>query len=200
MYFYNQETDYIRCMCYVPISVIALSRFILHLMRKLKTDIYCGLTESWMLSFMNIPCFFIIIFLFVADFIIGFREKVPQPALVGLKCYMTLIYLMYARYYFGFFNLELQFSFFPIILEAIISGWIWDYSSDQITYQNRIFLLTFSAMIFQIIMYDIIFPKQTKDIVPLIYLPFSEEGRYRIPQNTKQESSKNKKSNKKKND
>lgn len=200
LYFYTQEPDYLRCICFVPISIFALSRFILQLMGSLRTDIYCGLTESWMLSFMNFPCLFIMIYLFLADFIIGFRETVSQSVLVGLKVYMVLIYLMYARYYLGFFNLELQFSFLPIILEAVILGFTWEQYSDQ-QFQIRVLSLTLGALIFQVIVYVILFPKQKKNIVPLIDMPFNAEAQYRNgSQNTKDQSSNKKKSNRKKND
>lgn len=197
LYLYNQEPDYIRCMCYVPISAVAISRFLLQMMGKLRTDIYCGLTESWMLSFMNIPCFILVFYLFMADFIIGFRESVSQPLLVALKCYISLNYLMYIRYYFGYFNLELQFSFFPLILEAIMSGYIWNEFSDQ-SLQNKTYLITLGAFIIQVIIYVIIFPKQTKEIVPLIDMPFNLEEQTRnrsqsqTPQSEKKQSKKNK--------
>lgn len=206
LYGYCQEPDYIRCICFTPLAIMSLSRIILQLMGQLRTDIYCGLTEKWMLSAMNVPCIFFVCTMFAVDFVIAYKDSISPPVLLTLKAYVTLNYIMYARFYFGFFNLELQFPFIILIIEASIMGLTWNFTPDQ-SLKTKMLLITVAMLIYQIVIYVIILPKQTKNIVPLLDLPYREHEQAQArmgaqtPQSKKQPStSTNKKSQNKKKD
>ncbi|OHT08593.1 hypothetical protein TRFO_22771 [Tritrichomonas foetus] len=151
--------QFFQCLIGVFVIGSAISRIFLQFIGELSNDNKCGLKSTISLTFMNVTNFLLSFFIFACDFVLAFQNKYP-PVVVGTdKAYFLQTLFIYFRYYYGYFNLELSFPFIAIMIEAIASASAYVYLHEYNPY-----VVPAVTILFQIIVFQLIFPKQSKEI------------------------------------